>query len=211
MDYINKVSSTVDTGVSTVLQNPYIMAFVKLTITLYAIQLAPKLPDQAYKLFENTYVKMFGLFLIVYIGNRDLQLAIMLAVVYVLGVNMAAGRHFLESFTQAEFTGNNTPRGKLLEPQTMIYPGCEKFTIQQLVDAFGGDQEKLLKNVEQSFYDLMQKMPADTDARKKLEKMGRAVGLPYNMSLERGDDIAPYLATILMYRGFTLSDSCKTM
>lgn len=202
------ILSTVDARVSSLLQNPYVMAVLKLTLTLYAAQLAPRLPDTVSLYLQNTFVKLLALFLIVYIGNRDIQLAILLAVIYVLGSNLLSGRQLLESFSQAPFLGHNTPRGNLLEPNTMIHPGCLNLTLDQLVAAFDGDQAKLLKNVQQTYFDLMQKFPPNTSSRTKLEKMAFAVGLPYNMSLDRGDEVAPYIATILMYGGFTLSDLC---
>ena len=86
MDTINAVTKTVETQINTVLGNPYIMAVLKLSLALYAAQMAPRLPSVASDLLKNTFVKMFALFLIIYLSQRDFQLAVIIAVVYVLCV-----------------------------------------------------------------------------------------------------------------------------
>lgn len=206
MDKISNVLQLVDSKLSAVLSNPYIMAILKLTLAIYGGQLAPKLPVGISDLLQKSYVKIFALFLIVYLGNRDLQLAIMLSIIYVVGVNLAAGRSLMESFSQ--FSGQMTPRGDLLEPKSMIAPGCSTVTLQQLVDAFGGDRQKLLQTVEYTYHELVKEFPEGTPAKEQLEAVAKYIGVPYNMSLERGDEVAPYIATMLMYRGFTVSDTC---
>ena len=47
----------------------------------------------------------------------------------------------------------------------------------------------------------------DKDSKDVLMKIAYAAGLPYNKTFT--DEHAPYIATILMYQGMSVSDSCQ--
>lgn len=206
MDTINAVTKTVETQINTVLGNPYIMAVLKLSLALYAAQMAPRLPSVASDLLKNTFVKMFALFLIIYLSQRDFQLAVIIAVVYVLGMNLMSGRNMLESFSDYSAQYNASGDLKLIEPRTAIYPGCEKVTMADLEKAFDGDALKLQTTVQYSFQDLLAKAQGK-QAKENLLKIAYATGLPYNVDLSKEEN-APLVATILMYHGFNLGGKC---
>lgn len=197
----------VDKMVQPVLNNPYIMAVIKITLILYAVQIAPKPPVALSKLFENSFVKILGLALILVFIQYDLQLAIIISVIYVLSFNMLSGRGPLESFSN--YSKEYKPYGnfKLLEPKTVLYPGCDKVTIADLVRLFEGDNEKLQTTVQYSFNELM-KRSLDKPAKETLMKIAYATGLPYNLSLD-SEESAPYIATLLINYGYKVSDMCN--
>jgi len=202
---ISDISKMAQGGVDRILANPYIMAVVKLTLVIYAVRIAPRLPQAAEKALENTYVKMFLLMLIVYLSEKDFQLSIVLAIVYVIAVNFMAGRGPLESF--ANYSSEYTPQttSKLIEPKTAVYPGCLNMTMADLEKAFAGDHQKLAAAATLAFKDLLS-MVKDKTAKEQLMKIAYATGLPYNIALN--DENAPYIATILLYRGFDLGSTC---
>jgi hypothetical protein len=192
-------------GVDTVLMNPYIMAIVKLTLVLYAIRIAPRLPNAIDKLFENTFVKIFLLMVMIYLSERDFQFAIILAILYVITVNFSAGRGILESFSDYSADYKADGQFKLIEPKTAIYPGCLNMTIADLEKVFDGDQQKLTAATTLAFKELLA-MAKNKTAKEKFMQMAYATGLPYNIQLN--DENAPYIATILLYRGFDLGNTC---
>lgn len=212
MNTIQTMSNKLESGVQKVLQNPYVMAIIKLTLVLYAVKIAPNPPEVLNQVFENTFFKMAALALIMYLANVDFQLSIILAVIYVIAMNLASGRQVLESFVDknvyADYSRDYKPYGnmKLVEPKLNVYPGCQNVTMQDLLNAFGGDQEKLLQAVQYSFEQLY-RMSKSTDIKEKLEIMARATGLPYNVNWEY-PETAPYIATILVNAGFTINDMC---
>lgn len=202
MDKLN-----VDKYVQPVLKNPYIMAIIKITLILYAVQIAPRPPVFMTKLFENTLFKILGLFLILVFIQYDLQLAIIVSILYVLSINSLSGRGPFESFSN--YSSEYKPYGnfKLLEPKTVIYPGCDKVTMADLVRLFEGDNEKLQTAVQYSFRELM-KHSLDKPAKEALMKIAYATGLPYNLSLDNEEN-APYIATLLVNYGYKVSDMCN--
>jgi len=206
MDYVKSAGTFVESNVDYVLGNAYIMALVKITLVLYAAQLAPKAPEYLQAIFGNTFVKMLAVFLIAYIAEKDLQLAILMAIIYVFGMNLLSGRGILESY--ADYSAEYKAHGdsKLIEPHTVIYPGCEDITMDDLHKVFEGDLSKMQRTVSFSFQQLLEQM-ATKDAKEKLTKIAYAAGLPYNMSFDK-PETAPYIATLLVNYGFEIKDSC---
>lgn len=198
-------SKMAESGLNKALVNPYVMAVVKLTLVIYAARIAPRLPDVVQKALENTFVKIFLLMLMVYISEKDFQLAVILAIIYVMGVNFMSGRGPLESFANysSEYTSQTT--SKLIEPKTAIYPGCLNMTIADLEKAFDGDQQKLTAATTLAFKELVS-MAKDKSAKERFMQIAYATGLPYNIKMT--DENAPYIATILVYRGFDLGNTC---
>lgn len=210
MEYIRKAESFIESKIDYPLSNPYIMAVVKVTLVLYAVQIAPIPPAYLSQLFKNVYVKLFLIFLIIYLSEKDIQLAIIIAVIYVFGMNLLSGRGLLESFSSnyADFsTDYKAGNMKLIEPQTMIYPGCDKVTMDDLYNLFKGDALKLHSSVHYSFQELMKRMKTK-DEKEMLIKIAYAAGLPYNLSFDK-KETAPYIATLLVNYGYNVKGVCQ--
>lgn len=204
MDALQSVKKSADAVVASGLKNPYLMALIKVSLVLYAARIAPKLPAAFDQLFDNVIFKIVAVAAIAYIAEKDFQLAIMLAVVYVLSINYASGRGLLESF--ADFVREKATSGQtLIEPQTMLYPGCQNITLADLEAAFDGDKEKLAQTARYSFVELLKKAKGET--KDVIMNIANAAGLPANRAFTEED--APYIATLLIYAGFNISDSCR--
>lgn len=200
-----EIQKSINNVMDKIFQNPYIMAVVKVSLILYASQLAPRL--NSYNLFNNIFVKIFAIALLIYSAERrDFQMAILVALVYVLSINVASGRGLLETF--AEVTNNaSAPSGAtLLEPKLHVYPGCQNITLQQLVDAFEGDQAKLRQMVITAYSELIDRLK-ESETKQKILRLARSMGLPYNYELK--EEHAPYIATLLVYFGFTVNSDCS--
>ena len=220
MESFQGIQETVQRNLNGVLQNPYVMAVLKVTLVLYAARLAPRLPSAVQDTFENTFVKILAVALLAYISEVDFQLAILLAIVLVLGANLLSGRGMFESYQDvgAEYhqdikkyttlLGKPSEIGKvkLVESLSDNYPGCNKITMKDLLGLFDGNAVKLQKTVQYAFADLNRMLPQDADAKTKLTQIARAVGLPYN--IEMNDENAPLLATLLLQYGYSVSDTC---
>lgn len=205
MDLLSTSSSVAKTYVNKALANPYIMAVLKLSLALYAAQLAPRLPNSVSTLFSNTFVKIGALTLIAYLSEVDFQLAILIAVFFVLGSNLISGRGILESFADFDVNAKADTKFKLIEPKSVVYPGCQKITIADLQNAFEGDNIKMQTTVTYAFNELLSKTETK-NGKEKLMKIAYATGLPYNVRFT--DENAPYIATILVYNGFAFGGEC---
>jgi hypothetical protein len=208
MEYVNKTKILVESSVNKLLSNPYIMTVVKITLTLYAAQIAPKTPLYIENVFKNTYFKLFAISLMIYLSNKDLQLSILIAIIYVLGMNLLSGRGVLESFSNYDPNYKPYKEGtKLIESKNVIFPGCENITMQDLLATFEGDRTKFTNTVQYSMQQLM-KSSKSKDAKDELMKIARYIGLPYNMSIDK-PETAPYIATLLVNYGFEVNNSCR--
>lgn len=211
--------------VQKILSNPYMMAVLKVSLVLYAARIAPRLPE-SFSLFDNTFVKIALIALMVYLANMDFQLALMIAIIYVLGVNKMSGRGFLESYEEVDthenevtfetdikkltdLLGKPVPPafGTIIESHSDNYPGCEKVTMADLLAIFDGDASKLQNALQYSYHQLITQLPKDSASKDKLVRMARSVGLPLNVPFD--DANAPLIATYLINVGFMITDSCR--
>lgn len=222
---MNKASRSVESKLKECLANPYIMSVLKISLALYAAQLAPRLPDVVTKVFSNTVVKIFTVAIIAYLANVDFQLAIIISIVFVLGSNVLSGRSFSESYdnttvmmyedqgvfstdenTYTDLLGKPAQVNKLnlIDSQTDNYSGCDGVTLEDLLDIFNGDKSKMQSTVREGFRTLMQ---SKSSANDKLVAVSKAAGLPYNIELN--DKNAPLIATILLNHGFVITKKCS--
>ncbi len=190
-----------------IFENPYVMTVVKLCLIGYASKIMPKLPDNIEKLFSLTWFKIMIISLIIWVSRRDFQLALLIGVVFVLGMNGLSGR-LLEGF--APFSSSYIPQNsfKLISPQTDIMPGCLNITLKDLLTNFDNDSEKLQKTISYSYNVLKNDIEkTNPDAHDRLLLIARTIGLPYDVELN--DENAPLIATILVMKGWKLSDLCR--
>lgn len=224
MDTIKNIQYVVETQLQKVLRNPYTMALLKITLVLYASQIAPRVSPKVTSIFQYTIVKILSIALIAYIAEIDFQLSIILAVVFVLSINLLSGRGPLESYQElyedsvpSSFTDKiNTLSdllGKpakinnftLLESDTDEFIGCQNVKLDDLLAIFDNDAMKLQKTVQFTYHQLMEKMPKGT-AKENLMRIARAAGLPYNVPLN--DENSSLIATILLQHGYHISKTC---
>ena len=216
---------SIQEGIQKVLANPYVMATVKLSLVLYASHIAPYPPKFVKKFFKNTIVKIILIALMIYLSSMDFQVAIILAIIFVLGTNMLARRGVFESFqtlsgkaSEAPFypdvhkyktlLGADAPVNDktIIESKTDIFPGCENLKLDDIMKVFDGDVDKMQKSLKYSYRELIKSMTDET-AKSKFIKTAKAAGVPYNVSLN--DENAPLIGTILLHHGYIVSESCR--
>lgn len=66
------------------LENPIVNGALKIFLVFYAAAVAPKLPSFISRLFQNSIVKMYVLFLVSYVGIKDPVMSLMIAVAFTL-------------------------------------------------------------------------------------------------------------------------------
>ena len=110
--------------------NKYTSTVLTLFLVLYGGLAGPKLPKVVKNLFKESIFRIVFLALIVYSGNRDVKLSIILGVVFVIGM------HHLSNLETEQFTSND------------CYNNCMKDTIGYLNKS---NHDKEIKNVENWF------------------------------------------------------------
>lgn len=225
MDTLKGMRITAQSTIDKLLSNGIVMGVVKIFLTIYIVRIAPEPPVYITALFQNAFFKMFAIALIAYLSEVDFQLSILLGIVFVIGMNVLSGRQALESFINSNvyaeqpqewigdfskvttLLGQPTELGVVpMESKTDNYPGCMSITMADLLKVFEGDAMKLQTHVEIAYQDLMNLM-TDTDAKVRLQKIAAAAGLNSNVPFT--DANAPYIATLLLNRGYKISESCQ--
>ena len=221
MESIKNTEIFIKSNLDSLLKNQYIMTILKITLVLYASTFAPKLPSFAQATFSNTFVKILAIALMAYLADVDFQLAIILAVIYVLVINVSSGRNLFESYTNinAPFFSDQTKyttllgtpakigNATLLNSQSDNYSGCDDIKMNDLLDVFDNDHIKLQTTIMYAYKTLVDQLPEGSTSQDNLISISKAIGLPGNV--EFNDTNAPLIATVLLNAGFKISNKCQ--
>ena len=150
------------------LDNPIAKNVLRVLFFLYAAMAAPRLPPILGNLFDYALFRIAMIFLIVWTSTKDPTLSMMIAIGIVAVMNILSGRMAFETF--------------LPEQNTNTRPSCLGVTLQQILDAFNGDEDVM----KQAMYN---------------------AGVPNN--IEMNDTNAPLLATYLLNYGYNITDDCS--
>tara|TARA_B100001093_G_scaffold494648_1_gene538301 strand:- start:169 stop:543 length:375 start_codon:yes stop_codon:yes gene_type:complete len=88
----------VDQTMSDVFSNKYSAALITLFLVLYGGFAAPTLPKFMVKMFDSPIFRILILSLIVYKGNKDISMSIMIAVAFTISMNIVNKQKFFENF-----------------------------------------------------------------------------------------------------------------
>lgn len=92
------MSSVGNNTISSFFQNDIVNSVISLLLILYGSLAKPDLPDFVVKIFENSFFRVLVLSLVVYKGNNDPTLALMIAVVFVVMMNFVTVKKIKEKF-----------------------------------------------------------------------------------------------------------------
>lgn len=223
MDSIKNVEKIFKSNLDGILSNSYVMGFLKITLILYASQIAPTLPKVTLSIFNNTFFKIIAIALMAYIAQVDFQLAIILAIVFVLSINVISGRGLLESYMNdsdygpfyenekkyKDLLGKPAPIGtqKILDSQSNDYSSCDHIKMADLLTIFDNNHVKLQSTLTHTYKDLLSRMSENTPNVTRLIKIAKAIGIPGN--IEFNDRNAPLIATYLINAGAIVDKLCR--
>jgi hypothetical protein len=91
-----------DTGLSSIFKNKYSSTIVTIFLVTYASLARPKLPRFLTNLFENPIFRVFLLSLIVYRGNKDPKISILIAMGFVVTMNIISKQKIFDTFTNTD-------------------------------------------------------------------------------------------------------------
>lgn len=99
MDYLRSYNNDINNVLSP-LDQPMVAGLLRLFLVLYGGMVAPALPDSILKWFGFVPFRIFVLFLIVWVSNRDPSIAILIAVAFYTSINVLSGRKMFEKFQE---------------------------------------------------------------------------------------------------------------
>ena len=130
----------IDNVLETVFSNKYSSVVLTMFLVFYSGLAAPSLPSFVRNLFENPIFRILILSLIVYKGNKDPQLAIMIAVGFTVTMNFVSSQKFFENFTETGTNNTQNDNNSTDEVSTMNGQGDQGTGDQGTGDQGTGDQ-----------------------------------------------------------------------
>lgn len=86
--YSEQFDSIVNKNLGWVHQNKYVLPVLSLFLAVYVALARPVLPKFIAKLFENPVFRLLMISYIIYRGNRDPQLSLMIAAAFLITIHM---------------------------------------------------------------------------------------------------------------------------
>jgi hypothetical protein len=129
MDLVDNFNQTTNQLLDPVQNDPILHGVLLIFLVVYGTLAAPRFPRAWRAYFDNIYVRVTMLSLLVWIASKDPVSSIVAAVVFIAVLNLASGKPMFERFTG---------------PRTAIYPGCTNFTVFDLLESFKNDKGALL-------------------------------------------------------------------
>jgi hypothetical protein len=108
---------------------PYVRPTLILFLSLFGGLASPAFAIQYKPYFDNIFVRIVMLAFIIWIVNKDPGLALGVATVFIVVLNMSNGKGPFERFEG---------------PATAIYPGCMNMKVYDLLESFNNDKDKLM-------------------------------------------------------------------
>lgn len=87
-NYSKQFNSVVDHNLGWVHTNKYVLPVLSLFLGVYVALARPKLPNFVAKLFENPVFRLITIAYIIYRGNHDPQLSLMIAAAFLITIHM---------------------------------------------------------------------------------------------------------------------------
>ena len=94
-------------NLSMVKENEHVYTILSLFLVLYGSLARPQLPKFVERLFENQIFRILVLALIVYRGNDDPKLSLIIAIGFTLTMNYLSRQKIEEQFQQVEYFTQN--------------------------------------------------------------------------------------------------------
>ena len=142
MDIVSNSLKQVDTSISGILANPVYYGILAIFLAMYGPRLSPKLPKPIRQLFNNNYFRFAVILLVIYMSNKDLSMALIITIGFILVMSLANSQEVEEQFTQ-----NGREGFSEFDSIREFYDDEEEFTnpnspenIEQFEDA--GDSEE---------------------------------------------------------------------
>lgn len=105
---------------------------IGLLLICYASYLRPSVPNGMSWLFDNFVARIAILSLILWTSNKNPTMSLVIALAFVVTLNVANGKGAFENFEG---------------PKTAILPGCLGLTMYDLLAAYNGDKDELVREM----------------------------------------------------------------
>ena len=102
MEIINNTIGRIDIYMEKIFSNRYYSSIITLVLILYTSVIAPKLPNSILKLFDYSIFRVLILSLVLYYGNKNTKLSIIIAVGFIISMNLLSKRKMFENFTELQ-------------------------------------------------------------------------------------------------------------
>ncbi len=85
---------------NTLMENPLVIGLISIAVTVYGPRLSPKLPTFITNAFNSSLFRFGVLLIIIFIGNRDIRVSMVLAILFMILLSIVNHQNIKEDFEQ---------------------------------------------------------------------------------------------------------------
>jgi len=104
---MNKIKDFLNPEV--LIKNTYLASILSIFLAMYGPRLQPKLPEQIRNVFNNDLFRVLIIFLITYIASNNVQLSIIITIVFLVTLNLLHHDYILKLLSNEGFSINGKP------------------------------------------------------------------------------------------------------
>ena len=124
---MNTVVGNINSSLDKAFNNKTFTTVVSLLLALYAGAAAPALPNSVILFFDTLIGKVLMVFLIAYVSSKNTQMAIMLAISFIITLNLANNFKLLENFSDMNVQGTpDVSFDEIEKPATVNFDEIEE-------------------------------------------------------------------------------------
>ena len=97
---LKKITKTIHKTLDTKKTNPYLYGVIIIALTMYGPRLSPNLPVSVKNLFNSAIFRILVLTLVIYLTSKDLSMALIVAIGFVLVISLSSSLETFEYFEE---------------------------------------------------------------------------------------------------------------
>lgn len=114
---INNIITRIGYNFDELMNNTLFSTFITVFLCIYGALIGPRMPKFVITLFNNFIFKILIISIIAYRANKNPQLSLLFAIIFVLTINAITDNEHLEAFKQIETFQNAKSEFKVLNEQ----------------------------------------------------------------------------------------------
>ena len=149
-------SSSLQTVMDNLVNDPMSYAFLSVFLAMYGPHLHPKLPPMIKDLFNNSTFRFVIILLIIYMSSRDLKAALIVAIGFLLVINLSSSQETTEQFLEhykenysdfdalSEFYENYENIPETIENYENPSPDTVEYYVNAPIETFKDEEEEFV-------------------------------------------------------------------
>ena len=144
MDFVNDSKRCVSNLLTSITSTPLMYGLIAMILAMYGPRLHPKLPDSVRQLFNNNVFRFGVILLIIYISNKDIQMALIIAIAFMIVMSLTSSQDILvsiQNYLTSKSSENFNDMNSISEFYEEEFSNCKSGNTQEIPEGVSEKEE----------------------------------------------------------------------